>query len=77
MIKFNNLKVERCKSNLKYTESKLVKKDHIKRKKNCKSHYHIGITQKKTSREKAEQLLEPVRHLGKDVPNSKVNQFSL
>ena len=34
MIKFNNLKVERFMSNLKYTESKLVKKDHIKRKKN-------------------------------------------
>ena len=26
MTKFNNLKVERVKSNLKYTESKLVKK---------------------------------------------------
>ena len=34
MTKFNNLKVERFKSNLKYTKSKMVKKDHIKRKKN-------------------------------------------
>ena len=34
MIKFKNLKVERFKANLKYTDSKLVKKDHIKRKKN-------------------------------------------
>ena len=33
MTKFNNLKVKRVKSNLKYTESKLVKKDHGKRKK--------------------------------------------
>ena len=34
MIKLNNLKVERFKSNLKYTVSKLVKKGHSKRKKN-------------------------------------------
>ena len=47
MTKFNNLKVKRVKSNLKYTESKLVKKDHGKRKKYQKSHYHTGITQKK------------------------------
>ena len=34
MTKFNNLKVKRVKSNLKYTESKLVKKKkHGKRKK--------------------------------------------
>ena len=34
MTKFNNLKVKRVKSNLKYTESKLVKKkNHGKRKK--------------------------------------------
>ena len=46
MTKFNNLKVKRVKSNLKYTESKLVKNDHGKRKKYWKSHYHIGITQK-------------------------------
>ena len=31
--KFNNLKVKSVKSNLKYTESKLEKKDHTKRKK--------------------------------------------
>ena len=30
MTKFNNLKVERFKSNLKYTESKLVKKTTVK-----------------------------------------------
>ena len=30
MIKFNNLKVERFKANLKYTESKLVKKTTVK-----------------------------------------------
>ena len=34
MKKFNNLQVERFKANLKYTESKFVKKDHSKRKKN-------------------------------------------
>ena len=50
MTKFNNLKVQRFKSNLKNTESKLVKNDHAKRKKYLKSHYHIGITQKKASR---------------------------
>ena len=34
MTKFSNLKVKRVRSNLKYTESKLVKKkDHVKRKK--------------------------------------------
>ena len=35
MTKLNNLKVKRVKSNLKYTESKLVKKkkDHFKKKK--------------------------------------------
>ena len=36
MTKFSNLNVERVRSNLKYTESKLVKKkkkDHVKRKK--------------------------------------------
>ena len=33
MTKFNNLKAKRVQSNLKYTESKLVKKDHGKRKK--------------------------------------------
>ena len=33
MTKFNNLKVKRIKSNLKCTESKLVKKDHGKGKK--------------------------------------------
>ena len=33
MTKFNNLRVKRVKSNLKYTESKLAKKDHAKRKK--------------------------------------------
>ena len=32
MTKFNNLKVKRVKSNLKYTKSKLVEKDHGKRK---------------------------------------------
>ena len=53
MTKFNNLKVERVKSNLKYTESKLVKKDHGKRKKYQKSHYHTGITQKKATRKEA------------------------
>ena len=36
MTKFNNLKVKRVKSNLKSTESKLVKKDHGKRKKYAK-----------------------------------------
>ena len=30
MTKFNNLKVKRVKSNLKYTESKLVKKNPVK-----------------------------------------------
>ena len=53
MTKFNNLKVERVKSNLKYTESKLVKKDHGKRKKYQKSHYHTGITQKKATRKES------------------------
>ena len=33
MTKFNYLKVKRVKSNLKYTDSKLVKKGHAKRKK--------------------------------------------
>ena len=33
MTKFNNLKAKSVQSNLKYTESKLVKKDHGKRKK--------------------------------------------
>ena len=34
MTKFNDLKVKRVKSNLKYTASKLVKKkDHVKREK--------------------------------------------
>ena len=33
MTKFNNLKVKNVKSKLKYAESKLVKKDHRKRKK--------------------------------------------
>ena len=53
MTKFNNLKVKRVQSNLKYTESKLVKKYHSKRKKYQKSHrlsyrYHAekGITLK-------------------------------
>ena len=51
MTKFNNLKVKRVKSNLKYTESKLVKKYHSKRKIYQKSHhlsyrYHAGITLK-------------------------------
>ena len=48
MTKFNNLKVKRVKSNLKYTKSKLVEKDHGKRK-YLKSRYRIGITQKKAS----------------------------
>ena len=50
MTKFNDVKVKRVKSNPKYTELKLVKNDHGKRKKYSKSHYHIGITQKKASR---------------------------
>ena len=33
MTKFSNLNVKRVRSNLKHTESKLVKKDHAKRKK--------------------------------------------
>ena len=36
MTKFNNLRVKRVKSNLVYTESKLVKKDHGKKKKYLK-----------------------------------------
>ena len=36
MTNFSNLKVKREKSNLKYTESKLVKKEHAKRKKYLK-----------------------------------------
>ena len=53
MTKFNNPKVKRVKSNLKYTESKLVKKDHGKRRKYQKSHYDTGITQKKVTRKEA------------------------
>ena len=48
MTKFNNLKVKRVESNLKYTESKLVKK-----KNTVKGHYHLGITQKKATRKEA------------------------
>ena len=36
MTKFNNVRVKRVKSNLVYTESKLVKKDHGKKKKYLK-----------------------------------------
>ena len=52
MTKLSNLKVKRVKSNLKYTESKLIKKDHVKRKKKLKKplsyRYHVekGITLK-------------------------------
>ena len=46
MTKFNKLKVKRFKSNLRYAKSKLVKKDHSKKKKYLKSHYYIGIMQK-------------------------------
>ena len=52
MTNFSNLKVKREKSNLKYTESKLVKKEHAKRKKYLKRqlsyrcHAEKGITQK-------------------------------
>ena len=53
MTKFNKLKVKRFKSNLRYAKSKLVKKDHSKKKKYLKSHYYIGIMQKKATREKA------------------------
>ena len=48
MTKFNNLKVKRVtgKSNLKYTESKLVKKGRNTK----KATIILGITQKKASR---------------------------
>ena len=49
MTKFNKLKVKRFKSNLRYAKSKLVKKDHSKKKKYLKSHYYIGIMQKKAT----------------------------
>ena len=53
MTKFNNLKVKRVKSNLKYSESKLVKKTTVKGRNSKKSHYHLGITQKKATRKEA------------------------
>ena len=54
MTKFNNLKVKRVKSNLKYTESKLVKKKNtVKARNSKKSHHHLGITQKKATRKEA------------------------
>ena len=48
MTKFNNLKVKRVKSNLKYTESKLAKKDHVILQKPLSYKYHAekGITLK-------------------------------
>ena len=50
MTKFNNLKVKRVKSNLKYTESKLVKKKTMVKGRNTKKATIIlGITQKKAS----------------------------
>ena len=42
MKKFNNLKVERLKSNLKYTELKLVKKRQRQKEEMLKNHYHVG-----------------------------------
>ena len=47
MTKFNNLKVKRVKSNLKSTESKLVKKDHGKRKKYAKKATIIWVLRRK------------------------------
>ena len=50
MTKFNNLKVKRVKSNLKYTESKLVKKKTtVKGRNTKKATIILGITQKKAS----------------------------
>ena len=52
MTKFNNLKVKRVKSNLKYTESKLVKKrphqneEILKKKLSYRYHAEKGITAK-------------------------------
>ena len=64
MTKFNNLRVKRVKSNLVYTESKLVKKDHGKKKKYLKRqlsyrcHAEKGITQKgNTQRGNAEKVI--------------------
>ena len=52
MTKFNDLKVKRVKSNLKYTESKLVKKKKttVKGRNTKKATIILGITQKKASR---------------------------
>ena len=49
VTKFNNLKVKRDKSNLTYTESKLVKKKTTVKGRNTKK-ATIIITQKKASR---------------------------
>ena len=46
MKKFNNIKVKRFNSHLKYIVSKLVKK------RQRKKHYNTGITQKKAIRKK-------------------------
>ena len=47
MTKFNNLKVKRVKSNLKYTESKLVKKKPTVKGRNTKKPTIIWVSRRK------------------------------
>ena len=81
MTNFSNLKVKREKSNLKYTESKLVKKEHAKRKKYLKRqlsyrcHAEKGITQKgNTQRGNAEKVITQRANTQKRITQRGITQ---
>ena len=60
MTKFNNLKVKRVKSNLKYTESKLVKKNTVKGR-NSKKVTIIWVSHRKRQHAKRHHAKKGVR----------------
>ena len=61
MTKFNNLKVKRVKSNLKYTESKLVKKKTTVKGRNSKKVTIIWVSHRKRQHAKRHHAKKGVR----------------
>ena len=61
MTKFNNLKVKRVKSNLKYTESKLVKKKNTVKGRNSKKVTIIWVSHRKRQHAKRNHAKKGVR----------------
>ena len=76
MTKFNNLRVKRVKSNLVYTESKLVKKTTtVKGRNTKKGNYHIGVTQKGiTQRENTQKGITQKTNTQKGITQTGITQ---